>query len=149
MLVETDAGGPLLIADAQAANMTSLKSFLSRNGQPHRLVDPSADADSAALAARYAPGTQAAVLVVCPNGHLLTNPSEVEVAHAIGLCEFDSAPVRDLAIVGAGQAGLAAAVYAASEGLSVIVLEAHDYGSQAGASSRIENYLGFPAGITG
>jgi thioredoxin reductase (NADPH) len=149
MLIETGAGGPLLIGDAQAAEMMRLTSFLTRNGQPHKVVDPSADAESAALALRYAPGTPAAMRVVCPNGNLLTNPSDVEVAKAIGLCEFDSAPVRDVAIVGAGPAGLAAAVYAASEGLSVIVLEARAFGGQAGASSRIENYLGFPTGISG
>jgi thioredoxin reductase (NADPH) len=149
MLIETGAGGPLLIGDAKAAPMIRLTSFLTRNGQPHRVVDPSADADSAALAERYAPGAPTVIRVVCPNGSVLTNPSDVEVAKAIGLCEFDSGPIRDVAIVGAGPAGLAAAVYAASEGLSVIVLEASAFGGQAGASARIENYLGFPTGITG
>jgi len=149
MLIETGIGGPLLIGDAKGAEMTRPTSFLTRNGQPHKVVDPLVDADSAAVAARHATGAQGAVLVVCPNGSVLTNPSDVEVAKAIGLCEFDSEPIRDVAIVGAGPAGLAAAVYAASEGLSVIVLEAHAFGGRAGASARIENYLGFPTGITG
>jgi thioredoxin reductase (NADPH) len=148
-LIQTGAGGPLLIGDAKAPEMTRLTGFLTRNGQPHTVVDPSASADSAALAVRYAKGASAPLLVVCPNGNLLNNPSDVEVAKAIGLCEFDSDPIRDMAIVGAGPAGLAAAVYAASEGLSVIALEARAFGGQAGASSRIENYLGFPTGITG
>jgi len=149
MLIETGIGGPLLIGDAKGAEMTRPTSFLTRNGQPHKVVDPLVDADSAAVAARHATGAQGAVLVVCPNGSVLTNPSDVEVAKAIGLCEFDSEPIRDVAIVGAGPAGLAAAVYAASEGLSVIVLEAQAFGGRAGASARIENYLGFPTGITG
>jgi thioredoxin reductase (NADPH) len=89
------------------------------------------------------------VLAVCPNGTLFTNPTEMEIARAIGLSQFDGSRVYDVAVVGAGPSGLATAVYAASEGLSVIVLDAHSIGGQAGASARIENYLGFPTGITG
>src|SRR5262249_22278806 len=89
-------------------------------------------------------------IVLCPNGKLLRNPSENELARCIGLVRpIDAAKVYDVAIVGAGPAGLAAAVYAASEGLSVIVLDCRAFGGQAGASSRIENYLGFPTGISG
>ncbi len=89
-------------------------------------------------------------IVLCPNGKLLRNPSENELARCIGLLRpIDGKKVYDVAIVGAGPAGLAAAVYAASEGLEVIVLDCRAFGGQAGASSRIENYLGFPTGISG
>ena len=88
--------------------------------------------------------------MLCPNGQLLHNPSEVDLAHCIGLVRaIDPTRIYDVAIVGAGPAGLAAAVYGASEGLSVLVLDCRSFGGQAGASSRIENYLGFPTGITG
>ena len=151
MVIESGAGGPLLIGGATSAEMTRLTGFLTRNGQPHKVVDPSADADSAGIAARYGAAARGhgAMRVVCPNGSVLLDPTDVEVAKAIGLSEFDDATLRDVAIVGAGPAGLAAAVYAASEGLSVIVLETRAFGGQAGASARIENYLGFPTGITG
>ena len=89
-------------------------------------------------------------IVLCPNGTLLRNPGENDLARCIGLVRpIDATKVYDVAIVGAGPAGLAAAVYAASEGLSVIVLDCRAFGGQAGASSRIENYLGFPTGISG
>lgn len=151
MLIESGAGGPLVIGGAKAAEVIRLTGFLTRNGQPHRVIDPAADADasSAALVARHGVDPHSTMLVVCPNGSVLNNPTDVEVAKAIGLCEFDETPLRDVAIVGAGPAGLAAAVYAASEGLSVIVIETRAFGGQAGASARIENYLGFPTGITG
>ena len=88
--------------------------------------------------------------MLCPDGRLLRNPSEVELARCIGLVKpIDPDKIYDVAIVGAGPAGLAAAVYAASEGLSVLVLDCRAFGGQAGASARIENYLGFPTGITG
>jgi thioredoxin reductase (NADPH) len=89
-------------------------------------------------------------IVLCPNGLMLRNPSEVQLAGCLGLVQpIDPAKVYDVAIVGAGPAGLAAAVYGASEGLSIIVLDPRAFGGQAGASARIENYLGFPTGITG
>ena len=89
-------------------------------------------------------------IVLCPDGQLLRNPSDVELARCIGLvAPIDPDRLYDVAIVGAGPAGLAAAVYAASEGLSVLVLDCRAFGGQAGASARIENYLGFPTGITG
>ena len=149
ILIETGAGGPVLIGALHAPEMTRLTGFLTRNGQPHKVVDPAADADSAALAARYTRGAEATVVVVCPSGNLLFDPSDVELATAIGMSDFDPTRTHDVAIVGAGPAGLAAAVYAASEGLSVIVLETRAFGGQAGASARIENYLGFPTGISG
>src|SRR5438045_2235362 len=89
-------------------------------------------------------------IVLCPTGQLLRNPSELELARCIGLvAPIDPARIYDLAIVGAGPAGLAAAVYAGSEGLSVLVLDCRAFGGQAGASARLEDYLGFPTGITG
>ena len=149
ILIESGAGGPVLIGAIHAPEMTRLTGFLTRNGQPHKVIDPAADAESATLAARYSQGAKASVLVVCPSGNLLIDPSDVEIARAIGMSDFDPTRTHDVAIVGAGPGGLAAAVYAASEGLSVIVLEARAFGGQAGASARIENYLGFPTGISG
>ena len=89
-------------------------------------------------------------IVVCPGGQVLRNPTETELARCIGLVSpVDPSRIYDVAVVGAGPAGLATAVYAASEGLSVVVLDCRAFGGQAGASARIENYLGFPTGITG
>jgi thioredoxin reductase (NADPH) len=99
---------------------------------------------------RFGVDTSELPIVLCPNGRLLRNPTEVELAACIGLVQpIDPARLFDVAIVGAGPGGLAAAVYGASEGLSVIVIDARAFGGQAGASARIENYLGFPTGITG
>lgn len=147
-LIETGAGGPTLIGAADAPEMVRLTGFLTRNGQPFTVVDPGSGEADAALAARYG-RRNAAVLAVCPNGTLYANPTDLEIAHAIGLSEFDADRTYDVAVVGAGPSGLATAVYAASEGLSVIVLDTRAFGGQAGASARIENYLGFPTGITG
>lgn len=148
-LIETGAGGPTLIGRADAPEMVRLTGFLTRNGQPFTIVNPSASEADAAFAARYQQKPGVAVLAVCPNGTLLKNPTEMEIAKAIGLSDYDPNKLYDVAVVGAGPAGLATAVYAASEGLSVIVLDSRAFGGQAGASARIENYLGFPTGITG
>jgi thioredoxin reductase (NADPH) len=148
-LIETGAGGPTLIGREDAPEMVRISGFLTRNGEPFSMVDPAASEANAAFAARYPHSGNVAVLAVCPNGTLFSNPTEMEIAKAIGLSEFDTSRTYDVAIVGAGPSGLATAVYAASEGLAVIVLDARAYGGQAGASARIENYLGFPTGITG
>jgi thioredoxin reductase (NADPH) len=112
-------------------------------------MDSNRDADAAALLAQYAAGA-ADVLAVCPNGQVLLNPTEGELARCIGMVDtVDHDELFDLIVVGAGPAGLATAVYAASEGLHVLVLDCRAYGGQAGASARIENYLGFPTGISG
>jgi thioredoxin reductase (NADPH) len=148
-LIETGAGGPTLIGRADAPEMVRLSGFLTRNGQPFRIVDPTASDADAAFAARYQHTPGAAVLAVCPNGAWFRNPTEMEIAKAIGLSDYDPNRLYDVAVVGAGPAGLAAAVYAASEGLSTIVLDSRAFGGQAGASARIENYLGFPTGISG
>src|ERR1700730_13897355 len=128
----------------------SLQGFLARNGQPHRVLDPDSDSCAKTLIERFDVNAHHLPIVLCPNGKLLRNPSENELARCIGLLRpIDAKKVYDVAIVGAGPAGLAAAVYAASEGLEVIVLDCRAFGGQAGASSRIENYLGFPTGISG
>jgi len=149
-LIETGAGGPVLIGPALSPDVVRLQGFLARNAYPYRLVDPAEDREAAALLEQYAPQSSDMPLVVCADGTVLKNPPEMELARCLGMARIDH-PDRtyDVAIVGAGLAGLATAVYAASEGLSVIVFDAAAFGGQAGASARIENYLGFPAGISG
>jgi thioredoxin reductase (NADPH) len=149
-LIETGAGGPVLIGPAAHADVVRLQTFLTRNARPHRVVDPAGDSEAAALLEHYAARDADLPLVVCPDGSVLKNPTEADLARSLGLVGHDR-PDRtyDVAIVGAGPAGLATAVYAASEGLSVIVFDARAFGGQAGASARIENYLGFPEGISG
>jgi thioredoxin reductase (NADPH) len=149
-LLETGAGGPVIVGRAEHADVLRLEGFLARNGHPHQRLDPDSDAGARALLERFQVDALRLPIVLCPNGELLHNPSEAELARCIGLVRaLDPAKVYDVAIVGAGPAGLAAAVYAASEGLSVLVLDARAFGGQAGASARIENYLGFPTGISG
>jgi thioredoxin reductase (NADPH) len=149
-LIETGAGGPVLVGPAVHPDLVRLQGFLARNAGPYRVVDPATDREAAALLEHYAAKDADLPVVVCPDGAVLRNPTEVDLARALGMVRLDH-PDRtyDVAIVGAGPAGLATAVYAASEGLSVIVLESRSFGGQAGASSRIENYLGFPEGISG
>src|ERR1700675_839359 len=149
-LLESGVSGPVIIGNASHADVLRLQGFLTRNGQPHRVLDPDSDACAKTLIERFDVNAHHLPIVLCPNGKLLRNPSENELARCIGLLRpIDPKKVYDVAIVGAGPAGLAAAVYAASEGLEVIVLDCRAFGGQAGASSRIENYLGFPTGISG
>jgi thioredoxin reductase (NADPH) len=149
-LIEVGAGGPVLVGAAASPDVARLRSFLARNGIPHQLLDPASDPDARAFIERYAPDPEQLPLAVCPNGEVLRNPSENELAQCIGMIDTDPADtVYDVAIAGAGPAGLAAAVYAGSEGLSVLVVDARAFGGQAGASARIENYFGFPTGISG
>jgi thioredoxin reductase (NADPH) len=149
-LIKTGAGGPVLIGPEDGPDIVRLQGFLTRNAYPYQALDPATDRDAADLVAKYAPGPMDLPLAVCPKGTILNNPSEGELARALGMVRIDE-PGRtyDVAIVGAGPAGLATAVYAASEGLSVMVFDARAFGGQAGASARIENYLGFPTGIPG
>ncbi len=149
-LIESNAGGPVLVAPPGNGNLHDLQSFLSSNGQPHTVLDPAHDACAAALVARHRPAPAEWPLVVCPDGSVRKNPSNVELGRCLGMLpELGGGKLFDVLVVGAGPAGLATAVYAASEGLSVLVLEQRAYGGQAGASARIENYLGFPTGISG
>lgn len=149
-LIQGGAGGPVMIGPPQSAAIARLQSFLTRNGFPHHLLDPALDHDAADLIARYSPTPAELPLVVIADGSVLRNPSETELARAIGMIGGPRGEkVYDVAIVGCGPAGLATAVYGASEGLSVAVLDTRAFGGQAGASARIENYFGFPTGISG
>jgi thioredoxin reductase (NADPH) len=149
-LIQGGVGGPVLIGPASLGDVARLQNFLARNGQPYHPLDPATDKDAADLVARYSASRAELPLVVCPDGTVLKNPSETELAHALGMIGGTAhKKLYDVAVVGGGPAGLATAVYAASEGLSVAVLDARSFGGQAGASARIENYLGFPTGISG
>lgn len=149
-LIQGGIGGPVLIGSSTSGDLVRLQGFLTRNGYPHHLLDPASDKDAADLIARYTPSPQDLPLVVVADGTVLRNPSERALARAMGMIgSFAKDKLYDVAIVGSGPAGLSTAVYAASEGLSVAVLDARSYGGQAGASARIENYLGFPTGISG
>lgn len=149
-LIQGGVGGPVLIGPQDSSGVIRLQSFLTRNGFPHHLLDPERDHDAAELIARYSPSPSDWPLVVAVDGSVLRNPSESELARALGMIGGPAGDkIYDAAIVGCGPAGLATAVYAASEGLSVAVLDARAFGGQAGASARIENYLGFPTGISG
>ena len=149
-LIRGGAGGPVLIGLSDSAGVVRLQGFLTRNGYPHHLLDPVADTDAAELIARYSPSPSDWPLVVAPDGTVLRNPSDSELARAMGMIrELAKDKVYDVAVVGSGPAGLSTAVYAASEGLAVAVCDTRAFGGQAGASARIENYLGFPTGISG
>ncbi len=149
-LIQGGAGGPVLIGPASVGNMAQLQNFLARNGQPHHSLDPEADTDAADLVARYSASRTDLPLVICPDGTVLRNPTENALAMALGMIgRHAHDKLYDVAVVGSGPAGLATAVYAASEGLSVAVFDSRAFGGQAGASARIENYLGFPTGISG
>ncbi len=149
-LIEAGAGGPVLIGAENSPDVVRLQGFLARNAYPHQLLDPAQDLDAAKLVEQYAPNPSDLPLAICPKGTILKNPNETELARALGMVPIDERDrTYDVAVVGAGPAGLSIAVYAASEGLSVIVFDTRAFGGQAGASARIENYLGFPAGISG
>jgi thioredoxin reductase (NADPH) len=149
-LLQGGAAGAVLIGPPGAADVIRLQGFLTRNGYPHHLLDPARDLEAREVIGRYADITGGLPLVVCPDGSVLGNPSEQALSQRLGLTVMSRSNfVYDVAVVGAGPAGLSTAVYACSEGLSVAVLDARAYGGQAGASARIENYFGFPTGISG
>jgi thioredoxin reductase (NADPH) len=149
-LIQGGVGGPVLIGPSSSSGVVRLQNFLTRNGFPHHLLDPARENDAAELIARYSPSPEDWPLVVVADGTVLRNPTETALALALGMIGGpDHKKIYDVAIVGCGPAGLATAVYAASEGLSVAVMDARAFGGQAGASARIENYLGFPTGISG
>jgi thioredoxin reductase (NADPH) len=148
-LIEAGVGS-ILVGSPASPDLVRLQGFLTRNGYPNAVLDASAEDEGRALAERLAMRPDELPLLVCPDGSVLKNPSEAEVGVCLGITpELDLGAVNDVAVVGAGPAGLATAVYAASEGLSVIVFDQRASGGQAGASARIENYLGFPTGISG
>jgi thioredoxin reductase (NADPH) len=149
-LIAGGLGDATLIGSAHSAGTLRLQEFLTRNAHPYTFVDVDRDADVQALLDRFHVGVEDVPIVICRGEVVLKNPSNEAVAECFGLNEaIDHGRVRDLVVVGAGPGGLAAAVYAASEGLDVLVLETNAPGGQAGTSSKIENYLGFPTGISG
>jgi thioredoxin reductase (NADPH) len=149
-LLELGSGGPVIVGRAGDGDVLRLENFLARNGHPHQRLDPNEDEEARTLIERFHVDADSLPIVLCPGGQFLQNPTEQQLARCIGLVgPIDPDRVYDVAIVGAGPSGMAAAVYAASEGLSVLVLDCRSFGGQAGASARIENYLGFPTGITG
>ena len=149
-LLETGAGGPVIVGQAESGDVLRLENFLRRNGHPHQTLNAATDPEAKALIERFHVDSGQLPIVLCPGGQLLRNPGEDELARCIGLVgPIDPDRIYDVVIIGAGPAGLAAAVYAGSEGLSALVLDCRAFGGQAGASARIENYLGFPTGITG
>ncbi|HXU81914.1 MAG TPA: FAD-dependent oxidoreductase [Polyangia bacterium] len=140
----------ILLGSRHSAGTLRLKEFLTRNGQPFTYEDVETEPGVQAMLDRFHVGVNEVPVIVCEGGHVLRNPSNEAMATALGLtAQLDPRAVRDVVIVGGGPAGLAAAVYAASEGLDVLVVESTAPGGQAGTSSRIENYLGFPTGISG
>ncbi|WP_420992264.1 FAD-dependent oxidoreductase [Cupriavidus sp. 30B13] len=148
-LIEWGASGPVLIGYPGSADLLRLQSFLQSNGEPYRVVDARQDDSAAALVEQYGV-PHGEPVAVCPDGSVLVNPTETALARCIGMIDtLERGDLFDIAVVGAGPAGLATAVYAASEGLRVVVIDRRAYGGQAGASARIENYLGFPTGISG
>ena len=148
-LIEDGGVGSVLVGDQGNPDLVRLQGFLGRNGYPYTVLN-AGDAEGRALIERLGVLAEDLPLLVCPNGSVLKRPSLAEAGVCLGMTpELDPKRVYDVAIVGAGPAGLAAAVYAASEGLSVLVLDERAFGGQAGASARIENYLGFPSGISG
>jgi thioredoxin reductase (NADPH) len=149
-LLETGAGGPVIIGRSESGDVLRLENFLRRNGHPHQTLSAETDSEAKALIERFHVDAGQLPIVLCPSGQLLRNPGEDELARCIGLVgPIDPDRIHDVVIIGAGPAGLAAAVYAGSEGLSALVLDCRAFGGQAGASARIENYLGFPTGISG
>ena len=149
-LVAQGIGDVLLIGSVHSAATLRIKEFLTRNGHPFRYLDLDRDADVRDLLDRFHVNPGDIPVMICRGEAVLKNPSNQEIADRLGFNErIDQAHLRDVVIVGAGPAGLAAAVYAASEGLDALVIEANSPGGQAGSSSKIENYLGFPTGISG
>src|SRR5471032_2733059 len=149
-LVESHVGDAVLIGSMHSPGTLRIKEFLTRNSHPHLYLDLDKDADVQALLDKFKVAVTEIPVLICRGDAVLRNPSNQEIARCLGFNDaIDQTHVRDLVIVGAGPAGLAAAVYGASEGLDVLVLESNAPGGQAGSSSRIENYLGFPTGVSG
>src|SRR3954470_1841942 len=149
-LIASDLGDVVVIGSTHSSGTLRVKEFLTRNGHPFHYLDLDRDRDAQEVLDRFQVGVAEIPVVICRGSSVLRNPTNARVADCLGFNEeIDRTRVSDLVIVGAGPAGLAAAVYGASEGLDVLVLESNLPGGQAGSSSRIENYLGFPTGISG
>lgn len=149
-LLAQGIGDVTLVGSSHSADTLRIKEFFTRNGHPYTYIDVERDADVQSLLDHFHVSVAETPVVICRGDTVLRNPTNREIANCLGFNEaVDGTRVRDLVIVGAGPAGLASAVYGASEGLDVLVVETYSPGGQAGSSSRIENYLGFPAGISG
>lgn len=149
-LINRSQGNVILLGSRHSAQTLRLREFLTRNGHPHSYVDLDTDQSAQEMLDHFHVTTQEIPVVICNDKTVLRGPSIQELAHCLGLnAHITASEVRDLVVVGAGPSGLAAAVYAASEGLNVLVIESESPGGQAGSSSKIENYLGFPLGISG
>jgi thioredoxin reductase (NADPH) len=149
-LIARHLGDAVLVGSEFCQGTLRVKEFLTRNGHPYTFVDLDRDAGVQELLDRFRIGPEDVPVLICRDRIVLRNPSNREIADCLGFNDsIDETRVRDVLIVGAGPSGLAAAVYGASEGLDVLVLESEAPGGQAGASSKIENYLGFPTGISG
>jgi len=149
-LVTEGLGNVIIMGSRHSANTLRLREFLTRNSHPHTYVDLDSDTAAQELLDRFNLKIEEIPVVICSGRAVLRNPTTQQLAECLGFGgTLDESRIRDVAIVGAGPAGLAAAVYAASEGLDAVVIEAEFPGGQAGASSKIENYIGFPMGISG
>ena len=149
-LIANSIGEAVLIGSSHSSDTLRLRNFLGRNGQPHEYLDVDLDPDIQIVLDRFSIRVTDIPVLICRGQLVLRNPSNAETAACFGFnTGIDQAGVYDLIVIGAGPSGLAAAVYGASEGLNVLVLESNAPGGQAGSSSRIENYLGFPMGISG
>jgi thioredoxin reductase (NADPH) len=149
-LIRAGLGNVVLMGSRHSAKTLELREFLSRNGYPYTYVDLDTDRTSQELLDRFHVQASEVPVVICSGVHVMRSPSIQEVARCLGFNGvLDGEQVRDVIIIGAGPAGLAAAVYGASEGLDTLVIETQAPGGQAGSSSKIENYLGFPTGVSG
>ena len=149
-LISEGLGNVIVLGSQHSSNTLRLREFLTRNGHPHRYVDLDSDQGSQELLDRFDIKLEDIPVVICSGKSVLRNPTNQKLAECLGFTgRIEQHRIHDVAIVGAGPAGLAAAVYAASEGLDAVVIESEFPGGQAGASSKIENYVGFPMGISG
>jgi len=149
-LIARGVGDAVLIGSSHSPGTLHIKEFLTRNGHPYTYIDLDRDEDVQALLDRFRVGISEVPVLICRGESVLRNPSNQQIADCLGFNDaIDPLHLRDVVVIGAGPAGLAAAVYGASEGLDVLVVESNAPGGQAGSSSKIENYLGFPTGISG
>src|SRR5271167_502821 len=149
-LISGGYGNVILLGSRHSAQTLELREFLTRNAYPYTYIDLDTDQTSQALLDRFEVKASEVPVVICSGRNVLRSPSIQELANCLGFnSSIDGTHLRDVIILGAGPAGLAAAVYAASEGLDVLMVETHAPGGQAGSSSKIENYLGFPTGVSG